>query len=358
MGKVFFTCGPTQLYPTVPAHLHAGLENKLFSISHRSEKAMQLYSTAVEGLRKLMSIPIDYEIFFVASGTEGMERVIQNCVAVTSGHVVCGAFSRRWMTMSQQLGKKTEQLSAPDGQIPDIRSNAFSPAVELICITHNETSTGAMFQSADIAGLRKQYPHALVAVDVVSSAPTVSLDFSSVDCVLFSVQKGFGLPAGLGVIVVGPRAMAKNAELIKKMSVGSYHSFMELKKYAEKNQTPDTPNVLDIYLLGAVAADLNAIGIDQLRSQTKERAEKLYQMAEGNTAYSAFVKAASARSLTTIVFDVAGGSARVIDSLKEQGIFVSSGYKEFKDTQIRIGNFPAHSVADFERLLAALKNAI
>ena len=352
MEPIFFTCGPTQLYPTVVGHMKAGFDSQFFSLSHRGSKVMECYGSAVAGLRTLMSIPADYEVFFISSGTEGMERVIQNCVNATSGHLINGAFSKRWLTTSQQLGKKTEDLTVPDGSVPDISKASFLKSVELICVTHNETSTGAMIQPAAISALHTQYPEALIAVDIVSSAPTVELDFTSTDCVIFSVQKGFGLPAGLGVMVVSPRAMATSAKLSKKISVGTYHSFAELKKYADKSQTPDTPNVLGIYLLSKVVADFNAVGIAKLRAQTTQRAERLYQL------ISPFVKEKTAQSLTTIVAEVAGGSARVIDALKAQGIMVSSGYGSHKDSQIRIGNFPAHTDSDFERLLATLEKAL
>src|SRR5262245_43391190 len=126
MEKVFFTCGPTQLYPTVSAHLIDGLKHNSFSLSHRGNQVMEYYDGAATGLRTLMNIPADYEIFFISSGTEGMERAIQNCVEKVSGHVVDGAFSRRWLTTSQQLGKKTENLTVPDGSVPDLTKAHFS----------------------------------------------------------------------------------------------------------------------------------------------------------------------------------------------------------------------------------------
>lgn len=316
---------------------------------------MELYGTAVTGLRRLMSIPKDYEVFFISSGTEGMERVIQNCVEKVSGHIVDGSFSRRWQTVSEQLGKKTESLTVSEGHVPDFKKARFSKQVELICVTQNETSTGVMITSQAITKLHKKYPQVLIAVDMVSCAPTVALDIASTDCVIFSVQKAFGLPAGLGVVIASPRAMKKSMALTKKASTGTYHSFTELKKYADKQQTPDTPNVLDIYLLSKIVGDLNKIGIKKLRAQTQERAEKIYDLITNHPAYSPFVKEKSARSTTTIVVGVVGGSARVIEALKKQGIVVSSGYKDFKEKQIRIGNFPAHNEHDFKKLCAALK---
>src|SRR5690606_37779547 len=78
---------------------------------------------------------------------------------------------------------------------------------ELVCLTQNETSTGVSIPEDSIHRLVEKYPDKLFAVDAVSSCPYTRLDYSKLDCVFFSVQKCFGLPAGLGVMVVSERAM-------------------------------------------------------------------------------------------------------------------------------------------------------
>ena len=104
-----------------------------------------------------------------------------------------------------------------------------------------------------INSFKDKYPDALVVVDAVSSLPYPSFDFNKIDSVFFSVQKGFGLPAGLGVWIVNEKCLAK-ADKISKAggSIGTYHSLPTLLANERKNQTPETPNVLSIYLLNKV----------------------------------------------------------------------------------------------------------
>jgi phosphoserine aminotransferase len=50
-------------------------------------------------------------------------------------------------------------------------------------------------------------PDALIAVDATSSMAGVELDWQSADIWFASVQKCFGLPAGMAVMVCSPRAL-------------------------------------------------------------------------------------------------------------------------------------------------------
>ena len=85
------------------------------------------------------------------------------------------------------------------------------PDAEVICVTQNETSTACMVPEQSLVNLARRYPEKLMAVDVVSSCPDARVDYSLVDCAFFSVQKCFGLPAGLGVLMVSERAMSRSA---------------------------------------------------------------------------------------------------------------------------------------------------
>ncbi|MDE2079311.1 MAG: alanine--glyoxylate aminotransferase family protein [Patescibacteria group bacterium] len=353
--RVFFTVGPAELYPTVPGYVREALATNVLSTSHRSAAFTDWYRRAVSGIRTLLGAPEAFHVFFLGSATEAMERAIENCVERKSAHVVYGAFSKRWHKMAESLGKETENLTVPDGEIPNLAEAVFSPDVEFIALTHNETSTGGMLQFADIVKLHARYPDALIGVDIVSSTPTVSVPWDAVDIVLLSVQKGMGLPAGLGVMFVSPRAYAKAETLSKKMSIGSYHNFLELKHYADKDATHETPNVFDIYLLAHVAEDMLKVGVDTLRANIERRAKMVYDFLENSPFAPAIVDPAH-RSLTTISAKTPAGSAAVIERGKEQNIIMAGGYGNKKDSCIRIGNFPAHTDEDFERLLAVLKS--
>lgn len=338
-----FSPGPSQLYPGVSEFLQDALGDDVMSRSHRSAWFADMYAGTVSGLRELLDIPEDYHVWFMGSATEAMERIVQNTVEETSHHFVNGAFSDKFRSIAAQLGTSPTEATVPWGEGFDLTTQRVPKDAELIAITQNETSTGVAHTADAIAALHDRYPEKLLAVDIVSATPYMTLDFARADCVFFSVQKGFGLPAGLGVLVASPRALDRAKALKSSVrSIGSYHSFIELAKNAEKNNTPETPNVLGIYLLGRVVRDMLSRGVDSLRAQLADNANKLYAVIDTHPLLSPAVLDPSFRSNTVIVAEVKGGSAPLIEAAKKQGFSIGAGYKDKKTTQIRIANFPAH----------------
>ncbi len=377
MKKIYFTCGPSQLYPKVNQYLKAAISNDIPSISHRGKMFQNLFAETVHNLKKLLTIPKNYHIFFLSSSLESMERVIENCVEKSSFHFVNGAFSRKFFQLAQELKRSPKKIEVDEGKGFDLnfarhsgksRHGGTHPEsnwdsgittfsrmtndIELIAITHNETSTGVStsLQYNNIMEWRRR--GTLIAVDAVSSAPYVKLDFSNIDFAFFSVQKEFGLPAGMGILIVSEKAIEKSEYLRKKgINTGSYHSFSSLVEKEKKFQTPETPNVLGIYLLNKVVTDMLKKGISTIRKETDLKAKLIYDFFDNHPKYKPFVRDKIFRSKTTIVIDVKGVAKKIIEKLKTKGMIVSSGYGKFKETHIRVANFPAHKIQNIRRLL-------
>lgn len=355
-SKIYFTPGPSQLYPTVAKHIFQALRENIPSISHRGEKFHSIFQNTTRALRTVLKIPKEYQIFFLSSGTEAMERIIENTVEKYSTHFVNGAFSQRFWQTAQELYKKPYKIGTTFGTGFNFASIEVPKKTEVFCFTHNETSTGVALSMHDIYNFKKQYKDTLIAVDTVSSAPYIDIDYSMVDLVFFSVQKGFGLPAGLAVLIVSPSALEKYTYLTrKKVSTGSYHSFDSLIHYLEKSETPETPNVFGIYLLGKVCEDLLKKGIELIRKETEEKADILYKFFEERNGFDLFVKDPKQRSKTVIVIQMMHDSSQLIEELKKRGLIVGMGYKEYKTKHIRIANFPSHSMSDIKKLVREIK---
>jgi phosphoserine aminotransferase len=354
MKKIFFTPGPAALFPGVADHLQQAMEAQLFSLSHRSKTYESWHHQAVQGVKALLQVPEDFQVFFMSSATEIWERLLQNCVQQRSHHFVNGTFSGRFYSIAGQLGLQASQTEAAWGQGFDFDAVELPEGVEMINFTHNETSTGVMLPIAEIARFRERYPQAVISLDMVSSAPYGQPDWQVVDAAYFSVQKCFGLPAGLGVLIAGPRALeAEAGKRAAGHSTGSYHSFPSLLSKAVKNQTPETPNMLDIYLLGKVCEQMLEQGVDEIRAATERKAKRLHRFFETRAGYELFVKEEKFRSATVVVVNVEGEPAVLLAKLAESGLIVGSGYGKMKSQQIRIANFPATSEEAIEGLLEA-----
>ena len=358
MSKQYFlTPGPTELYFTAADHIRMGLQQNVASISHRSKNFEAIFKHAVDELRTLLSIPENFHIVFTNSANEIWERLLQNCVEKESFHLVNGSFSKKFRQFSSDLGLTASSHEVPFGEGFDFNNIEVPQSAEMICAIANETSAGVSSSMEDIAKLKDQHPDKLLVVDAVSIIPNFQPDFSKIDSIYFSVQKGMGLPAGLGIWIFNEKCVEKaTAKKAKGLSIGTYHSIPSLLEKAAKNQTPATPNVFGIYLLGKVCEDMNRRGIEVIRQEAVYKSVLIYTLLEQHPDFEPFIQDEKLRSQTVLVANVLNGdSSEVINYLKEKGIVVGTGYGAHKSSQIRIANFPTHSKEIFERLYDLLE---
>lgn len=352
--RVNFTPGPSQLYFTVEDHVRKAFRDGVPSMSHRSKAFEEISKKTTDGIKQLLQIPEGFHVLFTGSATEIWERSIQNLVAESSLHFVNGSFSKRYHEIATQLGKQAHKIEVPIGHGFNSHSPTLTP--ELIALTHNETSTGVSLPLDFIHSFRNQHPDALVVVDAVSSLPYPKFDYTKIDSVFFSVQKGFGLPAGLGVWIVNERCLAKSENLqLRGINIGTYHNLPTLVANAKKNQTPETPNVLAIYLLAQVVDDLLRRGISIIRKETEYKAAILYQALQSNKLAKPFVTDPAIRSQTVIVTETGSHTEFVIQHLTKHNLQPGDGYGDKKNSQLRFANFPTHSKETFETLVDLLE---
>ena len=360
MKNIFFTPGPSALYFTVESHLKRALQEQIPSISHRSKQFEVIYAEATSNLKQLLNIPDSFHIIFTGSATEIWERLLENCVEKHSYHYVNGAFSQRFYETAALLKKEPFLQEAVPGTCARVAPEQIPSETELIAFTQNETSTGAAQPLDDIYTVRQAHPDKIIAVDAVSTLPYPDFDYTQLDSAFFSVQKGFGLPAGLGVWIVHERCVEKALRLQEKgYDIGTYHSLPSLVEKALKNQTPETPNVLNIYLLAKVTGDMLQRGITTIRRETEYKAALLYQTITDHPLLAPFVENPTDRSKTVIVAAITGdrSSADIIAALKKDNLVVGSGYGSDKQKHLRIANFPTHSKEQMEMLVDKI-NAI
>jgi phosphoserine aminotransferase len=353
-GRWYFGPGPSQLHPLVPGTLSRAVAEGLPSISHRSPRFRAEVARTREALTELLSLPEGYRICYMGSATEAMERIIQGSVARRSFHLVNGSFSRRFRKVAVNLGREADQVEARDGEGFELNGVQVPGGSELVALTLNETSTGVALSPEGIRGVGERHPDVLMAVDGVSGTPAIPVEMSAVDALFFSVQKLFGLPAGLGVLVVSPRMAERSFELEERgLPVGGYLHLPALVRKADDDQTVATPNALGIHLLGRVAEAFLEMGLEGLQRETGEKARLLLEAATA-AGWEPFVAEAD-RSPTVLVFKVPGGSVEVRSRLEERGFLLGSGYGPYKAEHVRIANFPAHTPEAVEALARAIR---
>ena len=266
---ISFYPGPSRVHDEIPRYVRDAFKAGILSVNHRSDEFMQISANTVRLLKERLNIPKDYTVFYTSSATECWEIIAQSVITKKSHHIHNGAFGEKWFDYTRRLREGAVNIPFDLNELPDPDKLIFDSADDVICLTQNETSNGTQVSNEIIAAIQRNNPNHLIAIDATSSMAGIELDFRSGDIWLASVQKCFGLPAGLGLLVCSPRAQEKVARTGEK---DHYNSLTFMSTMMEKWQTPFTPNVLNIYLLMRVLEDSPPIG--KVHRKTKRRYEQ------------------------------------------------------------------------------------
>lgn len=345
MTDISFSPGPSQVHAEIRQYLTDAFDQGILSISHRSTTFNDLSAQTLSLLRKKLAIPDDYLILYTSSATECWEIIAQSLTKKQSLHVSSGSFGDKWHHYAQQIHPESKKipLSLTSPLRPDMIS---AQDADVICLTQNETSNGTQLDFNTLASIRGAFPNKLIALDCTSSLGGLHLPFALGDVWFGSVQKCFGLPAGLGILIVSPAAVKQAQEIGDKTR---YNSLLTLLEHIEKYQTSHTPNVLGIYLLNRVMQQ--SPSIEQTDAELRKRM-KAYEAMLPRAGFDFLIKNEQVRSITVLA--VESSPERISwakEQAKSQGLILGSGYGKWKAGTFRIANFPAHSSKDVEKML-------
>jgi phosphoserine aminotransferase len=347
---ISFYPGPSRVYDDIPKYVKEAHANGILSMNHRSEEFTVMMKKTVTLLKQKLSIPKDYTIFFTSSATECWEIVAQSWVTNKSFHLYNGAFGKKWYEYTYKLKAGATALPFGRETILNPGKSVFEGIENVICITQNETSNGTQVSNETIRTIREGSPDHLIAVDVTSSLAGINLDFTAADIWLASVQKCFGLPAGLGIMICSPNAI-KKARIINNTRF--YNNVILMADMMEKWQTSYTPNVLGIYLLMRVMEKVKPIRT--VHKLVEKRYENWMSVVKKHPTLHHLIRNKEVHSRTVLPLEADKKTIEKIKkTAKNKGFLLGDGYGELKSTTLRIANFPALKDSEIRGLMKLL----
>ena len=174
--------------------------------SHRSALGKERLATAIKETKKILEIPEGYLVGILpGSDTGAFEAAMWSLLGARPVTVlVWESFSEGWATdITKQLKLNPTILKSDYGKIPDLKAVDWSSDVVFVA---NGTTSGVKIPDwewipADRAGLS--------ICDATSAAFAMPIDWTKVDVLTFSWQKCLGGEAAHGVLIFGPKAVAR-----------------------------------------------------------------------------------------------------------------------------------------------------
>ena len=189
-----------------PGWTPQNLQNAVLGRSHRSKPGKARLKDAIDRTRDVLQVPDDYLIGIVAgSDTGAVEMALWSLLGPRPVQLLAfESFGKDWVTdVVKQLKLPAEVLDAPYGELPDLTK--VRKDADLV-FTWNGTTSGVRVPNADFIAADRE---GLTICDATSAAFAQDLDWAKLDVVTFSWQKALGGEAAHGVLILGPRAVAR-----------------------------------------------------------------------------------------------------------------------------------------------------
>lgn len=347
MHKKLFIPGPIEVKEDVLAKMAMPM------IGHRSKEASDLQRRISEKLRKVFYTKEEI-LLSTTSGSGLMEGAIRSCTVKRAAVFSIGAFGKRWYEMGINNNVPADLFEVEWGKAIDpneVDKVLATGRYDLICITHNETSTGVMNPVEEIGEVIRKYPEVVWCLDAVSSmaGTKIEVDKLGVDICITSSQKALALPPGMAVCSFSQKAIerAKNVKFR-----GYYLDLLALYEYIQKKdyQYPSTPSLSHMFAMDYQLDKILEEGLDNRYKRHIEMAE--YVRAWGKEHFELFADERYLSNTLTNIKNTRGISvAELNKKLGKRGFQISNGYGKLKEQTFRIAHMGECTLDEIKELL-------
>ncbi|GAA0389599.1 phosphoserine transaminase [Brevundimonas terrae] len=202
-ARPWFSSGPTAKRP---GYKLAGLSEALHGRGIRAPETTARFAYGLKLTREVLGVPDDYVMVFTpGSDTGAVEAALWGMLGPKPVTVV--AFENFGLTWAEDVRDHLKLdpvvVKAPWGDLPDLSVVDWSHDV---VFPWNGTTSGVKVPDGDWIAADRE---GLSICDATSAAFAQPLDWAKLDVTTFSFQKALGGEAGIGVMVMSPRAVAR-----------------------------------------------------------------------------------------------------------------------------------------------------
>nr|WP_171818667.1 alanine--glyoxylate aminotransferase family protein [Pyxidicoccus fallax] len=355
--------GPVEFEPEVLQALAAP------TLGHTDPAFITVFGRALKRLREVCLAPSSQPFVVSGSGTLAMELAGANLVEPGDRALVVntGYFSDRMAKILERHGAQVTQVGAKPGEAPsadEVETHLARGGFKLMAVTHVDTSTGVLAPVEALVKAGRKHG-VLVVVDGVCATAGESFhqDAWGADVYLTASQKAVGVPPGLALLTVSPRAM--DAWRKRRTPVASvYADWAEWLPIMEAYEAGKpayfaTPPVNLVCALDVSLGQILAEGMEArfARHQRMARAFRAAWRAMGLRMLPVS-DAVTANTLSAVYYPE-GVDAALVGRVKGQGIVVAGGlHPELKTRYFRVGHMNRVGPTDVLAAVGAVERAL
>jgi cysteine desulfurase family protein len=241
---------------------------------------------------------------------------------------------------------------------------ALTPKTRLVAVTHASNVLGTVQPIAEIGKLVRARD-ALFLVDAAQTAGVIPIDVQAacIDLLAFPGHKSLLGPTGTGALYVGPRA---NLRPWREGGTGGDSSTPTQPKEFPYYLEGGTPNVLGVAGMVAGLDFVEERGLDSIRHHEVQLCDRLRAALAEMPGFEVFGHTDPARRVGTLSFRCEIMPATDLGAILDQSFdvavrpglhcapYVHKALGSYPDGLVRVSTGPFNTVADIDRLVAAL----
>jgi phosphoserine aminotransferase len=330
-ARPYFSSGPCA---KPPGWAPEKLATEALGRSHRSKLGKQRLAYAIALMRALLRLPDSHRIGIVpGSDTGAFEMAMWTMLGARP--VTCLAwesFGEGWVTDTvKQLKLEPTVLRADYGALPDLEAVDWSNDV---LFAWNGTTSGVRVPNGDWIAADRE---GLSFADATSAVFAYDLPWDRIDVATFSWQKVLGGEGGHGVLILGPRAVARLESHTPAWPLPKIFRLMAkgaLNEGVFKGETINTPSMLAVEDAIFALEWAKALGgAGALIARTNANAAALDRIVEARPWLSHLAADPASRSKTSICLSVEGADEAMIKTMAslleaEGAAYDIAGYRD------------------------------
>ncbi len=330
-ARPYFSSGPCA---KPPGWTPEQLDTRVLGRSHRSGLGKQRLQHCIDLMREMLELPDTHRIGIVPGSDTGAFEMAMWTMLGQRGVTTLAweSFGEGWVTDAvKQLKLDPTVLRADYGALPDLSAVDWSTDV---LFTWNGTTSGVRVPDAEWIPADRE---GLSFADATSAVFAYRIDWAKVDVATFSWQKVLGGEGGHGVLILGPRAVARLESYVPERTLPKLFRLTAKGKLIEgifTGETINTPSMLAVEdAIFALEWAKGLGGLDALIARSQANAAALGKIVDERPWLDHLAADSASRSTTSVCLTLSGADEARIKAIAklleaEEVAYDIAGYRD------------------------------